>query len=133
MENLSINSRFEVTGWEPEIYDDSVEHAKLSRVTIKKRFEGELNGDSIAQGLFSEASDGSAGYVAMERVTGKFHEREGTFVMQHGGVIHRGEVLHQYGDIVPDTGTGGFAGMRGQVHFQHDAEGAFIRFDLTFE
>lgn len=133
MENVSINSRFEVTGWEPEIYDESVETAKLSRVTIKKRFEGELNGYSTAQGLFTESTDGSAGYVAVERVEGKFQDREGTFVMQHGGTINRGKVDHQHGDIVPDTGTGGFKGIRGHVHFTHDEEGAFVRFDLTFE
>ena len=133
MENLSIDAAFEVTGWEPEVYDESIPEAKLSRVKIKKRFEGELNGNSVAEGLFSEGAAGSAGYVALERVTAKFHDREGTFVMQHGGVVHKGAATHQYGDIVPDTGTGGFAGMRGHVHFTHDENGAFVRFDLTFE
>jgi hypothetical protein len=131
--NLSINASFEVTGWEPEVFDEKFPKEQLSRVKITKRFEGELNGYSTAQGLFSAAPDGSAGYIAMEIVEAKFGEREGTFVIQHGGVVHRGEVLHQYGDIVPDTGTGGFAGMRGHVHFTHDENGAFVRFDLTFE
>jgi hypothetical protein len=133
MENVSIDSRFEVTGWEPEVYDENIENVKLSRVTIKKRFEGELNGDSVAQGLFTAAAHESAGYVAVERVTGKFQEREGTFVIQHGGVIHKGQALHQYGDVIPDSGTGGFAGIGGHVKFTHDEEGAFVRFDLTFE
>jgi hypothetical protein len=133
MKNVSVNTAFEVTAWEPEVYDETVPAAKLSRVTIKKRFEGELNGDSVAQGLFTEGADGSAGYVAVERVTGKFHDREGTFVMQHGGVVNKGTVQHQYGDIVPDTGTGGFAGVTGRVNFTHDENGAFIRFDMVFE
>ena len=33
---------------------------------------------------------GSAGYVAMERVTGKLHGRSGTFVLQHSGTMNRG-------------------------------------------
>jgi hypothetical protein len=133
MENVSIDARFEITGWEPVVYDESVENVKLSRVTIKKRFEGELNGDSVAQGLFTEAADGSAGYIALEQVTGSAHGREGTFVMQHGGVLNKGKVQHQYGDVVPDTGTGGFAGATGRVLFTHDENGAFVRFDLEFE
>ena len=34
---------------------------------------------------------GSAGYVAIERVTGKLKGRTGSFVLQHSGTMDRGK------------------------------------------
>ncbi len=131
--NLSVSSAFEVTGWEPQVYDESIESAKLSRVTIKKKFSGELEGDSVAEGLFCQCEDGSASYVVLERVSGKTGEREGTFVMHHGGVMSGGAPVGQFGDVIPGSGTGGFAGVTGRVLFTHGEDGAFVRFDLEFK
>ena len=133
--NTTVN--FEVTGWEPKIYDESIESAKLSRVTIKKKFSGELEGDSIAEGLFCQCGDGSASYIVLERVTGKMaingEGRSGTFVIHHGGIMSGGAPMGQFGDVIPGSGTGGFAGIGGKVLFQHDESGAIIKMDLTFE
>jgi Protein of unknown function (DUF3224) len=133
VENLSIDTAFEVLSWVPEVYDESIEGIQLSRVTVTKRFEGELNGDSVGHGLVTAVGEAPGAYVVVERVTGKAHEREGTFVIQHGGVVNKGKVQHQWGDIVPDTGTGGFKGVTGRALFTHDENGAFIRFDMEFE
>lgn len=130
---MKTSVKFEVTGWDPTPYDETIETAKLSKVTIRKRFSGDLEGDGVAEGLFCACGDGSASYVVMERVTGKMGEREGTFVMQHGGIVNKGAVASQFGDIVPGSGTDGFTGIGGTVLFQHDESGAFIHFDIEFE
>lgn len=129
----SINVAFEVTGWEPAPYDESQEAAQLSQVTITKKFSGELEGGSVARGLFCKCADESASYVVLERVEGKTGDREGTFVIQHGGIVNKGEVASQFGDVVPGSGTGGFEGVGGKVLFTHDENGAFVKMDLTFE
>jgi hypothetical protein len=129
----SINAKFEVTGWEPKPYDESDPAAVLSQITIKKNFSGELEGESAAQGLFCGCSDGSGSYVVLERVTGKAGDREGTFVMQHGGIMKAGAAVGQFGDVIPGSGTGGFAGISGTALFTHDETGATIKFDLTYE
>lgn len=128
---FSIN--FEVTGWEPEDFDVSQESAKISQVTISKNFSGELEGEGRGRGVFCACDDDSASYVVVERVTGRMGEREGTFVIQHGGIVNKGEVQSQFGDIVPGSGTGGFKGITGTLKFQHDEGGALIHFDIDFE
>lgn len=130
---MKTSVKFEVTGWDPVVYDETIETAKLSKVTIRKKFSGDLEGASIAEGLFCACDDGSASYVVMERVTGKMGDREGTFVMQHGGIVNKGAVESQFGNIVPGSGTDGFAGIGGTVLFQHDEAGAFIHLDIEFE
>ena len=52
--------------------------------------------------------EGSAGYVAMERVAGKLDGREGTFALQHSGTMTRG-TPHLVITVVPDSGTGQLA------------------------
>ncbi|MFI5194737.1 MAG: DUF3224 domain-containing protein [Chitinophagales bacterium] len=87
----------------------------LNRMTIDKQFKGDL--DAITQGqMLSARTDipESAGYVAMERVTGKLHGREGSFVLQHTATINRGESSLLI-TVVPDSGTGELSGLTGTL------------------
>jgi hypothetical protein len=56
---------------------------------------------------------GSAVYVAIERVSGLLHGREGTFVLHHRGVMDRGRPELSV-SVVPDSGTGALAGISGE-------------------
>ncbi len=87
----------------------------------------------MAEGLFCQCEDGSASYIVLERVTGKMGEREGTFVIHHGGIMKDGAPMGQFGNVIPGWGTGGFAGVTGRVLFTHGEKGAFVRFDFEFE
>lgn len=129
---MKFSIGFEVTGWEPVVFDESHESAKLSQVTITKKFSGEFEGEGSGRGVFCECADGSASYVVAERVTGRMDEREGSFVIQHGGIVNKGEVESQFGDVVPGSGTGDFEGITGTLKFQHDESGALIHFDIDF-
>ena len=53
---------------------------------------------------FSSRVKGSAGYVAMEQVTGTLQGRHGTFVLQHSGTMTRGNGQLVV-NVVPDSGT----------------------------
>ncbi len=57
---------------------------------------------------------GSAGYVAMEQVTGSLHGRSGSFVLQHYGIMNRGAPQLTV-TVVPDSGTGELAGLAGTL------------------
>lgn len=57
---------------------------------------------------------GSAGYVAIERVTGKLNGRSGTFILQHHATMTRG-VPEQSVAVVPDSGTGELEGLTGEM------------------
>ena len=59
-------------------------------------------------------AQGSAGYVALERVTGTLQGRQGTFVLQHSGTMNRGESRLNV-TVVPDSGTDELAGLPGMT------------------
>jgi hypothetical protein len=56
----------------------------------------------------------SAGYVAIERVSGTLHDRRGTFVLQHTGIMNRGAPSLSV-SVVPDSGTDQLAGIAGTM------------------
>ncbi|MDQ3266878.1 MAG: DUF3224 domain-containing protein [Myxococcota bacterium] len=104
----------------------------IGRLTIDKKFEGDLAGASVGQMVaFRAPVKGSAGYVAMERVTGTLGGRSGTFVLQHSGTMDRGASSLRV-SVVPDSGTDGLTGLTGTLDIQIDAGKHSYRFDYAF-
>ena len=100
----------------PQAADDKAEDANLGRMLIDKQFHGDLEGTSKGQMLSAmTAVKGSAGYVAIEKVTGKLHGRTGTFVLQHTGTMNRGAQQLSV-TVVPDSGTGELTGLSGKMN-----------------
>jgi hypothetical protein len=99
----------------PQPPQDGVGDPSVGRMTIEKQFRGDLEGVGRGQMLaMGTAVDGSAGYVAMERVTGSVHGRHGSFALQHSGTLHRGSPQLSV-TIVPDSGTEQLAGIAGRL------------------
>ena len=89
--------------------------ANLGRLTIDKRFHGDLEGISKGEMLATQTEvPGSAGYVALERVTGKLNGRSGSFVLQHSATMTRGMPVSSI-SVVPDSGTGELRGLSGKM------------------
>jgi hypothetical protein len=61
--------------------------------------------------------EGSAGYVAIERISGTLRGRTGTFILQHTGTMNRG-ALQLSITVVPDSGTGQLTGLTGKMDIQ---------------
>ncbi|HEY1940360.1 MAG TPA: DUF3224 domain-containing protein [Candidatus Angelobacter sp.] len=93
--------------------DDKNGDAALGRMTIDKQFHGDLEGTSKGQMLTGMTEvKGSAGYVAIEKVTGTLKGRSGTFILQHTGIMDRGKPQLKI-TVVPDSGTGQLVGITG--------------------
>jgi hypothetical protein len=103
--------------------------ANIGRMSIDKQFHGDLEGTSQGE-MLSAMTDlkGSAGYVAIERVTGALQGRGGTFVLQHNGTMTRGEPQLSV-TVVPDSGTGELAGLTGKLTIRIDGKQHFYEFD----
>jgi len=87
----------------------------LGRLTIDKQFQGDLEATSKGQMLTGGTIvKGSAGYVAMELVTGKLHGRIGSFILQHTGSMDRGKPSLSV-TVVPDSGTDELTGLVGKM------------------
>ena len=85
----------------------------LGRARVVKTIEGDLVGGGRAEMLsVGTAVAGSAGYVAVDLITGVLDGRAGSFVLQHNGIMERGEGRLTV-TVVPDSGTGELAGLSG--------------------
>ena len=107
------------------------ESAKLGRMAIDKQFQSDLEAASKGE-MLSAMTDvkGSAGYVALERVTGTLGGRSGSFVLQHSGTMTRGEAQLSV-TVVPDSGTGELAGLAGKLSIQITDGKHSYEFDYT--
>jgi hypothetical protein len=115
------------TVFEPLPIDDDT----ISRMRVDKTIEGDLTGTGRAEMLsVGTPIDGSAGYVAIDRITGTLHGRSGSFVLQHYGLMDRGTgtLLVQ---VVPDSGTDELAGLTGT--FQIDNTSAAHRYVFDYD
>ena len=105
---------FEVT-LTPRVSEDKTESASPGRMSIDKRFHGDLEATSKGEMLMAgTAVEGSAGYVAIEIVSGTLQGRSGTFVLQHSGTMTRGAPQLTI-TVVPDSGTGQLLGLAGRM------------------
>lgn len=99
----------------PQPPDDTTGGSALGRIALDKRYQGELEATSKGQMLAAGTSvPGSAGYVAMEVVSGALHGHAGTFVLQHSGTMDRGAPQLSI-TVVPDSGTGELTGLAGKM------------------
>jgi hypothetical protein len=109
-----VTGTFEIT-MNPQPPYDSSGGIALARVTIRKQFHGELDATSVVEMLSASTRiPGSAGYVAIERVTGTLKSKTGSFVLQHSGTMTRGAPRLTV-TIVPDSGTGDLTGISGRM------------------
>jgi Protein of unknown function (DUF3224) len=108
--------------------------ANLNRLTIDKRFHGDLEAVSKGEMLALQSDvKGSAGYVALERVTGKLKGKTGSFVLQHSATMTRGEAESRI-SVLPDSATGELRGLTGTMTITVGEDGAHsYAFDFRIE
>ncbi len=116
---------------EPQSDGDKASGATLGRMSLDKVFAGDLAGTGKGEMLTAMTDTaGSAGYVAIERVTGSLHGRAGSFVLQHIGTMTRGTPQLVI-TVVPDSGTGQLAGITGRFTIDIVDGKHFYDFDYT--
>src|SRR5690349_2694752 len=81
----------------------------LSSAVLSKVFSGDVEGTSTVQMLSAQTPvEGSAAYVALERISASVHGRKGTFVL-----LHAATYTDARWTVVADSGTGELAGITG--------------------
>lgn len=110
----SVTGSFDIQRTAEPPYD-TADGVTLGRMHFDKQFHGPLTATSTVEMLFAGTPvPGSAGYVAIERVTGALAGRAGSFVLQHSGTMNRGQPTLDV-HVVPDSGTGGLTGLSGSL------------------
>lgn len=119
---MKATGTFNVTLNPHDAYATGVDSISLGRMSIDKTFSGDLHGISQGEMLSAMTSvQGSAGYVAIEQVTGTLGNHKGSFVLQHYGLMDQGKdslIL----EVVPDSGSGELRGLSGKMSI-HIADG----------
>lgn len=112
-------------------YAKGSEGIKLGRLSIDKTFRGDLVARSQGEMLtVTTGVEGSAGYVAIEQVTGTLQGKRGTFVLQHFGLMSQGQnrlIL----EVAPDSGTGQLVKLAGTMTIKIENGKHFYEFDYS--
>lgn len=109
----------------------SAANAAVGRIALDKKYHGDLEATAIGEMLTAmTAVKGSAGYVAIEKVTGQLAGRTGSFHLQHRGIMDRGTPSLTV-TVVPDSGTGELTGLTGTMTIQIAADGAHY-YEFTY-
>jgi len=120
---------FEVKTTPVSAGDPGVASARLS---LAKTFAGDLVGTSRGD-MWTAGTEvqGSAGYVAIERIEGTLRGRSGSFALLHQGTMRRGADFQLRIVVVPDSGTGALAGIGGVMTIRIENGGHDYDFDYT--
>ena len=87
----------------------------VGRFSLDKAYHGDIEATSAGEMIaVRTAEKGSAGYVALEKVTGTLAGRSGSFALQHWGMMDKGTPDLKIA-VVPDSGTDGLAGLSGTM------------------
>lgn len=122
----------EVTGeFDVKIVPLDTGDGKMGMMSFDKQYHGDLDATGLGRMLTGMTDvKGSAAYVAIERVKGKLKGVDGTFLIHHTGVMTKGSqslVIR----VVPDSGTGGLAGIEGEMHIKITGGKHFYRLEYT--
>jgi Protein of unknown function (DUF3224) len=120
MEKAHATGRIEVDTYEPVTFHKGTDGGPdLVEIHVTERFAGDVEGSGTARFLQTAFADGSASFTGMERVTGSLGGRQGSFVLQDAGTLE-GSVVSGTWFVVPGSGTGELAGLRGDGGFRAD-------------
>lgn len=126
---MLATSTFSLKRWDENPYDEAGGAPKLTRASVVYGFDGELAGEGRLEYLMAYLPDATALFVGFQRFVGRIGSREGSFIFKHGGRFANG-VASDTWSVMPGSGTGGLAGITGQVEFSASHQD---RYEIIFE
>jgi hypothetical protein len=99
----------------PLTADDALAGTAIGRYSLDKQFHGDIEATSKGEMLGAgNPATGTAGYVAIEQVTGALNGRTGSFALQHFGTMvdNKFELVVK---VVPGSGSGDLLGISGTM------------------
>ncbi len=115
MKSTHIDGTFEVDIAPQAADNEPAKSSGLARLSINKRYLGEL--EAIGQGEMLASGDGGSkgAYVALEKIVGTLQGRSGSFVLMHHAVLNQGAPENWKVTVVRDSGEGELAGLAGAM------------------
>lgn len=126
---MKISGSFEVKLGPLDFYAQGLDGVNLGRMSIDKQFKGALEATSKGEMLSAMTSvKGSAGYVAIEQVSGVLSGKNGSFVLQHFGTMKQGSdrlIL----EVVPNSGSGELSSLTGEMTIKIEGGKHYYEFE----
>jgi hypothetical protein len=109
----TVNARFSIRNWDEKPYSEGQDLPKMTRASVDKMFTGDIDGEGHVEYVMMYRNDGTASFVGLERISGRFAGRSGSFVLQRTGVFEEGQAKETY-SVVNGSGTGELRSLRGE-------------------
>ena len=127
----TAQARFAIKSWDEKPYSEGPDLPKLTRATVTKTFNGDIEGVGQVEYLMMYRADGSASFVGLERITGRIGKKSGSFVLQRIGAFENGLAEESY-TVIAGSATGDLRGLRGEGA-SSVGHGLEHPFELTYE
>lgn len=115
----------------PQSQLGETEGVSVKRLSLSKQYDGPLSASGEGEMLAATTPvKGSAGYIAVERVSGTLDGKRGSFVLQHSGIMGHGKQALAI-EVVPDSGTGELKGLSGSLNIVVDDGQHFYEFEYS--
>ncbi len=129
---MKVSGKFEVKLQPLVSYAKGDMGTNLGRMSIDKTYNGELSASSKGEIISAMTPvKGSAGYVAIEQVSGTLSGKNGSFVLQHFATMNKGKSLLNI-EVVPDSGIGELTGISGKMSIRIENGQHYYDFDYHF-
>ena len=126
---MKITGQFKVQMQPQEPAFLGKDEINVGRFALDKIYTGELSAQSQGEMLSAmTAVKGSAGYVAIEQVIGTLSGKQGSFVLQHSGIMYQGNTQLTL-VVVPDSGSGELNGLSGSMAIRIEDGQHYYDFD----
>jgi len=109
----SAKTQLTIKAWDENPYGEGQDLPKLTRASVTKTFNGDIEGEGQVEYLMMYRADGSAAFVGLERIVGRIAGKTGSFVLQRTGVFESGQAKESY-SVIPGSGSGELQGLRGE-------------------
>src|SRR4051812_15067858 len=129
----TANARFAIKNWDEKTYSEAESQPKLTRASVTKTYQGDIEGDARVEYLMMYRGDGSASFVGLEQFVGRIGGKSGAFVLQRTGVFESGQAKESY-SVIPGSATGELSGIHGDGNSAvgHGMEHPFtLSYDVT--
>lgn len=125
---------FSIRSWDENPWAEDDPGHKLTHAKVTAAYEGDIEGDGTSQSVMCYVDDEHATYAGFERVTGRLGGRSGTFVVEARGTYEDRTAKTSWA-VVPGSGTGELAGLRGSGGYVagHGEAAVAYRLDYSFE
>ena len=108
----TAKAQFALKTWDEKPYLELEDGAKMTKSTITYTYSGDVEGESQLEYLMYYNPDQSGTVVGLQRVTGSFAGKKGSFAIKHAGTFDKTGVKETL-EIVPGSGTDDLVGLRG--------------------